>query len=135
MLEISTELVLAFGILLYLKGDFDKAYAFTSKWHDRLLLLASRPVCKMGGADVVDEAGEAMAPEERSDIEAAGPADEHTQKFLEDMKTDDLDFSCETTVLSAADVGEQNTLVVEEGCEGWDRDLDGLIPDSPDWTL
>jgi hypothetical protein len=127
--------VLAFGILLYLKGDFDKAYAFTSKWHDRLLLLASRPVCKMGGADVVDEAGEAMAPEERSDIEAAGPADEHTQKFLEDMKTDDLDFSCETTVLSASDVGEQNTLVVEEGCEGWDRDLDGLIPDSPDWTL
>ena len=124
--------VLAFGILLYLKGDFDKAYAFTSKWHDRLLSLASRPVCKMGVADVVEEA---MAPEECSDIEAAGPAEEHTQQFLEAMKTDDLDFSCETTVLSASDVGEQNTLIVEEGCEGWDRDLDGLIPDSPDWTL
>ena len=40
--------VLAFGVLLYLKGDFDKAYAFTSKWHDRLLSLATRPVCKMG---------------------------------------------------------------------------------------
>lgn len=127
--------VLAFGILLYLKGDFDKAYAFTSKWHDRLLSLATRPVCKMGGADVVDEAGEAMAPEECSDIEAAGPAEEHTQQFLEDMKTDDLDFSGETTVSRASDVGEQYTLVVEEGCEGWDRDLDGLIPDSPDWTL
>ena len=124
--------VLAFGILLYLKGDFDKAYAFTSKWHDRLLSLASRPVCKMGGADVVEEA---MATDECSDIEAAGPAEEDTQQFLEAMKTDDLDFSCETTVLSASDVGEQNTLIVEEGCEGWDRDLDGLIPDSPDWTL
>jgi len=127
--------VLAFGILLYLKGDFDKAYAFTSKWHDRLLSLQTRPVCKMGDADVVDEAGEAMAPEECSDIEAAGPAEEHTQQFLEDMKTDDLDFSCETVVSSASNVGEQNTLIVEEGCEGWDRDLDGLIPDSPDWTL
>lgn len=127
--------VLAFGILLYLKGDFDKAYAFTSKWHDCLLTLASRPVCKMGNADVMEEAGEAMEMEECSDTEAAGPTEEHTQQFLEDMKTEDLDFSCETTVSSASDVGEQNTLIVEEGYEGWDRDLDSWIPDSPDWIL
>ena len=127
--------VLAFGILLYLKGEFDKAYAFTRKWHDRLLSLHTRPVCKMGNADVVEDPGEAMATEECSDTEAAGPTEEHTQKFLQEMNTDDLDFSCETTVAIASDIGEHNTLVVEEGCEGWDRDLDGLIPDSPNWTL